>query len=208
MSIAPDSKTPPTPVIPAELMRLPVGVASPLWGLFAGAAVTGAAWWWMTRWARPENLEAMFSQTARSTEAVLKVVEAEVAALPEPGLDAGPVVEEIAAAAEAAGEVVEAVAEPAVDAVEAAPDVTEAIVEPVIEAIEAAPEQVVDTVEAVTTAVEVALETASETAVNASEAVAEALFEVPETMGDVVGGESRADLAGPRGPDGNPQDRR
>ena len=40
MSIAPDSKTPLTPAIPTELLRLPVGVASPLWGLFAGAAVT------------------------------------------------------------------------------------------------------------------------------------------------------------------------
>jgi hypothetical protein len=43
---------------PESLLRVPVGFASPLWGLFAGAALSGAAFWWMTRWARPENLEA------------------------------------------------------------------------------------------------------------------------------------------------------
>jgi hypothetical protein len=45
---------------PEALLRVPLGMASPLWGLFAGAAVGGSAWWWMTRWTRPENLEALF----------------------------------------------------------------------------------------------------------------------------------------------------
>lgn len=45
---------------PEALLRIPVGFASPLWGMFAGAAVSGSAWWWMTRWIQPENLEAMF----------------------------------------------------------------------------------------------------------------------------------------------------
>lgn len=131
MSIAPDSKTP-TSAIPTELMRLPVGAVSPLWGLFAGAAMTGAAWWWMTRWARPENLEAMFGQAVRSSDAALKAAEAEAAALPEP------IVEPLAVV-EAATEVTEAVIEPAVEAAEAAPKVVEAIAEPIVEAIEAAP---------------------------------------------------------------------
>jgi hypothetical protein len=36
-----------------------VGAASPLWAYFAGAAVMGSAWWWMTRWLQPANLEAL-----------------------------------------------------------------------------------------------------------------------------------------------------
>jgi hypothetical protein len=51
---------------PDALLRVPVGMTSPLWGLFAGAAISGAAWWWMTRWARPENLEAMFGAAGMS----------------------------------------------------------------------------------------------------------------------------------------------
>jgi hypothetical protein len=39
--------------------ELLVGAASPLWGYFAGAAVMGSTWWWMTRWLQPANLEAM-----------------------------------------------------------------------------------------------------------------------------------------------------
>lgn len=45
---------------PQVMIRVPIGAVSPLWGLFAGAAISGAAWWWMTRWARPANLEAAF----------------------------------------------------------------------------------------------------------------------------------------------------
>lgn len=42
----------------AKALHLPLGVASPLWLMFAGAAGAGVAYWWMTRWARPANLEA------------------------------------------------------------------------------------------------------------------------------------------------------
>ena len=30
--------------------QMMIGAASPLWGYFAGAALTGVAFWWMTRW--------------------------------------------------------------------------------------------------------------------------------------------------------------
>jgi hypothetical protein len=116
MSFAPDTSASKADALakPEALLRVPVGLASPLWGLFAGAAVTGAAWWWMTRWTRPVNLEALFDAAARFE----KTVE------PEPAALAGPVTE----TAEA---VVEATAEPVVEAGEVTP---EAIVETAAEA--------------------------------------------------------------------------
>lgn len=42
-----------------KALRFPIGVASPLWIAFAGAAAVGAAYWWSTRWLKPVNLEAM-----------------------------------------------------------------------------------------------------------------------------------------------------
>lgn len=47
-------------VTPAAL-NLPIGAASPLWFMFAGAASAGVAYWWMTRWMRPANLEALLA---------------------------------------------------------------------------------------------------------------------------------------------------
>jgi len=102
---------------PAALIAVPVGLVSPLWGLFAGAALGGSAWWWMTRWARPENLEAMFGAAAEP-----------VLAAP---LDA-PAAEE-AEPAEAAVEVAEAVAPDAPVGGEAAP------IAPLVAAVEPRP---------------------------------------------------------------------
>lgn len=104
MAFAPEVET---LLKPETLLRVPVGLASPLWGLFAGAAMTGAAWWWMTRWARPENLEAMFGAAAKL----------EAAVTPEGTPFAAP-------AAEAAKAVVEPVPEA----------MTEAVVEALVEA--------------------------------------------------------------------------
>ena len=42
-------------------LRVPVGVASPLWALFGAAASAGVAYWWMTRWTRAANVGALAS---------------------------------------------------------------------------------------------------------------------------------------------------
>ena len=93
MSFAPENQT---LAKPESLFRVPVGLASPLWGLFAGAAMSGAAWWWMTRWMRPQNLEALFAAAG----------EAETVAVPEMAALAAPAL----AAVEAVEPVVEAIA--------------------------------------------------------------------------------------------------
>jgi hypothetical protein len=112
---------------PQRLIRVPIGAVSPLWGLFAGAAVSGAAWWWMTRWARPANLEAVFG----AVEQPKTEIEPEVEALAAP----------VAEAAEAAPVVIEPVVEAAAETIE--PVIEEAPPPPVAEAlIEAAPEPV------------------------------------------------------------------
>ncbi|WP_372785484.1 hypothetical protein [Phenylobacterium sp.] len=122
MSFAPETET---LAKPEALLRVPVGLASPLWGLFAGAAVSGAAWWWMTRWARPANLKAMFGGAATF----------EAAVAPEPAVLAAPVAEAVEAAIESFPEpVLEAVAELTPEAVveavlDAAPG-AEALIEP------------------------------------------------------------------------------
>lgn len=55
-------ETPDVPRVP----HLMVGAASPLWGYFGGVALGGMAFWWMTRWTRPANLEAMFDAALRA----------------------------------------------------------------------------------------------------------------------------------------------
>jgi hypothetical protein len=103
---------------PKALIHVRVGMVSPLWPLFAGAAVTGAAWWWMTRWAQPDNLEAMFAASAKALEAAPEPI-----ALAEPTVEAAEAVVETAT--ESVVETVEAAAEPAF----------EVTPEPVLEAI-------------------------------------------------------------------------
>ncbi len=83
-----------------KAMAVPLGLASPMWLAFGAAASAGVAWWWMTRWTRATNLEAMAgaakAQVAavealveRESEAAIQVVEAaermlEAAAVIEP----------------------------------------------------------------------------------------------------------------------------
>jgi hypothetical protein len=61
----------------AKALSGSVGVASPLWLAFAGAASAGVAYWWLTRWMRPANLEAAASGRVVAPEP-------ELIAAPEP----------------------------------------------------------------------------------------------------------------------------
>lgn len=93
---------------PRVTPELFVGVASPLWSYFGAAAAGGVAFWWMTRWTQPVNLEALFDRALRAArpapplklvtaaeaavetvvEAVAEIPAALVAALPEPTVEA------------------------------------------------------------------------------------------------------------------------
>ncbi len=42
-----------------KALSLPLGAASPLWLAYAGATAGAMTYWWMTRWMKPANLEAM-----------------------------------------------------------------------------------------------------------------------------------------------------
>lgn len=122
---------------PKALLNVRVGLASPLWPLFAGVAVSGAAWWWMTRWAQPANLEAMFGATAKAVEATPKP-----AALIEPVAEA--VVEAVAETERVAEAVIDAVTAPPVEAVAQAEPVVEAAAETASETIEAVAEPIAE----------------------------------------------------------------
>lgn len=151
------------PEMPANRMspHLMMGVASPLWAYFGAAAAGGVAYWWMTRWARPVNLEAMFGGTlplsapleaaVEAAEVMVEAVEAaeaalvdEIAEFPPVGGESAPMSPVLEMASmpepqpepEAAPAVLEA-------ASEAAPTpIVEATSEP--EPLEAAPEPVIE----------------------------------------------------------------
>lgn len=100
------SKDPKAVLADAEkAMSMPIGVASPLWAMFAGAATAGVAFWWLTRWRGVTNLEAVLTTAATQP-----------AAAPLPMVEPEPLAPEIV---EAVAEVIE----PAVEsAVETAPE--------------------------------------------------------------------------------------
>jgi hypothetical protein len=105
-----------------KALSTPLGIASPLWLAFAGAASAGVAYWWLTRWMRPSNLEAVAELPVAEPEmkVAAPVVSLELEAAPEPVVEA---------AAETVESVAEAVAEPVIETTIA---VVEA--EPVVEA--------------------------------------------------------------------------
>ncbi len=88
---------PPETFDASKAVSLTLGMASPLWLAFAGAAMAGSAFWWMSRWMRPDNLEALFEATAAPPKPV-----AETPAVLAPVAD---VVEVAATAVETAAEV-------------------------------------------------------------------------------------------------------
>lgn len=62
-------------------LRVPVGLASPLWLAFGAAASAGVAWWWMSRMSRPFNFEAKMAAPRLAAEHVVEAVVAETVAL-------------------------------------------------------------------------------------------------------------------------------
>lgn len=114
MAIAGETELSKLAARPDAFLRVPVGMVSPLWGLFAGVAITGATWWWMTRWARPANLEALFG-AAEGAGAPLDIK-----------------VEAAAPTIEAAADLVETAAKPVIESAgEASESVAEALAKPV-----------------------------------------------------------------------------
>jgi hypothetical protein len=57
----------------AKSLAVPIGMANPLWLAFGAAASAGAAWWLMTRLARPANLEAALAAEAPRLDAPAEV---------------------------------------------------------------------------------------------------------------------------------------
>lgn len=86
-------------------LKLPVGVVSPLWVVFAGAALTGAAFYWARNWLKPTNLEAELPAVPLVVaETVTPVIEAAEATLQTAVETAEPVVEDAVGAVELAVE--------------------------------------------------------------------------------------------------------
>lgn len=89
-----------------KAMLLPLGVASPLWLAFGGAAAAGMAFYWMSRWRAATNLEAFLAPSVQAAESVAEtaleeveaaaetfieeIVEPLVEALPEPVVETAP----------------------------------------------------------------------------------------------------------------------
>lgn len=65
-------------------LRLPIGVASPLWGLFGAAATTGMAYWWMTAWTRAVNVEALAGLVPAPPKLAIAAPPVEIIAEPAP----------------------------------------------------------------------------------------------------------------------------
>ena len=77
----------PASLDPQKALYIPVGAASPLWFLFAGAASAGLAYWWMTRFTDRTNLEALFAPAADAAPPEPLAAVAETAAVAEAMVD-------------------------------------------------------------------------------------------------------------------------
>lgn len=112
-----------------KALTLPVGMASPLWLMFAGAAAAGAAMFWARAWFKPTNLEAVLAPlpapapAPETAEPIIEAVEDAVMLA----------VETTDATLEVAAEVIEATTEAAAERVEDAIEVVEAMTGPLVE---------------------------------------------------------------------------
>jgi predicted flap endonuclease-1-like 5' DNA nuclease len=131
---------PETPADAGKALSLPLGMASPLWFAYAGAAAAGAAFWWMSRWTRATNLEALVALPDETAAAAVDIVETTAETLTKTVVESA--LESVAEAVPALEPVVEAIApEPVAEAsaeivpeiaAEAAPEILpEAVAEPV-----------------------------------------------------------------------------
>ena len=102
-----------------KVMAVPIGLTSPMWLAFGAAASAGVAWWWMTRWTRATNLEAMAGAARAQVSAVEALVERES----EAAVQAVAAAESLLEAAAVIEPKVEIIAEEAPAAVESASDV-------------------------------------------------------------------------------------
>lgn len=110
---------------PESALRLPLGAVSPLWFAFATAAGAGVAYWWMTRWTRPENLEAYGDWFApAAAEAAVPAPVPAIVAQPTLETPVKAALEPIEAAVDAVVETVSAIAEPATAAIEETTETT------------------------------------------------------------------------------------
>lgn len=126
-----------------KALTLPVGMASPLWLMFAGAAAAGAAMFWARAWFKPTNLEAVL---APLPEPVPGAVEPIVEAVEDAVMLAA---ETTDAALEVTAEVIETAAEATAEMVEETVEVIEVLAEPLIEAAPEAVEAVAEAYEVV-----------------------------------------------------------
>lgn len=110
-----------------KALTLPVGMASPLWLMFAGAAAAGAAMFWARAWFKPTNLEAVLAPLPApapdTAEPIIEAVEDAVMLA----------VETTDATLEVAAEVIEATTEAAAERVEDVIEVVEAMTGPLVE---------------------------------------------------------------------------
>lgn len=105
---------------PQKALYFPVGAASPLWFMFAGAASAGVAYWWMTRWAERTNLEAVFGAALPAEPVELpvpapEVVEAVAISPEQVNEPVAAALEEVAAASPEPEAIIETAPEPVVD---------------------------------------------------------------------------------------------
>ncbi len=68
----------PSEIDTQKALAFPIGVASPLWFAFTGAAAAGAAFYWMSQWRAATNLEALIIAPAKAADLAEQAAEAEV----------------------------------------------------------------------------------------------------------------------------------